>query len=188
MGGPAVNSLTTVAVLAVAYLGIFLESYSHWLRTWLGAQIDIMPALMVYCGLSTGLFTMTATAVLAGLWFDSFSANPLGISILPQFLVAFITYQARDVILREQPYARFILGMAASAAAPLLTVLFLLGGGFRPLLGWGSLWQWLVVSVGGGILTPVFFWFFDRVNSALLYRRTAESTFRPDREIKRGRN
>jgi hypothetical protein len=143
---------------------------------------------MMYCGLSTGLATLTVTAILAGLWFDSLSANPLGISILPQFAIGFAIYTGRDMILREQPYARCILGSAASMAAPLLTVLLLWGGGYRPLIGWGSLWQWIVLGVAGAFLAPICFWFFDRLNAALAYARPSESTFRPDREIKRGRD
>ena len=76
---------------------------------------------------------------------------------------------------------------AASAVAPLLTLLSLWGGGYKPVIDWGSLWQWLVLAVGGGVLTPVFFWLFDRLNAAFAYSRPAETTFRPDREIKRGR-
>jgi rod shape-determining protein MreD len=188
MGYSSLNSLNTIAVLLVAYVAIFLEAWAQPLRAWLGAQIDVVPALMVYCGLSTGWVTLTLTAVCAGVWYDSLSANPLGISIVPQFLVGFATYQARELILREQPYARMILGMVASVAAPILTVLFLLGGGYKPLIGWGSLWQLVILCLGGGIVTPGFFWLFGKLDTALAYRRTSETTFRPDREIKRGRN
>lgn len=187
MGGAPVNYLNTAAVLLIAYLAVFLESSPFGLRHWIHTQIDLLPALMVYCGLSTGLITLCLTAVLGGLWFDTLSSNPLGISILPQFLVGFAVYQTRDLILRDQPYARLLLGVAASAAAPLLTVLLLFGGGYRPLIGWGSLWQWVVMAVGGGLLTPVCCWMFERLNGALAYRRHSESTFRSDREIKRGR-
>jgi hypothetical protein len=182
------NHLNAAAILVVTYLAVFFESSANYLRNWIGAQVDLVPVLMVYCGLSTGLITLGLTALLGGLFYDALSANPLGISIFPQFLVGFVVYQARELILREQPYARFVLGTAASAAAPLLTLLLLWGGGYRPLIGWGTLWQWAVVALGGGVLTPVSFWFFDRVTSALAYSRPSESTFRPDREIKRGRN
>jgi hypothetical protein len=187
MGGASVNYLHTAGLVLAAYLAVFLESYVGGMRAWVGAQLDVLPVFMVYCGLSTGLFTLTLTAVLSALWFDTLSANPLGVSVLPYFLVAFITFKLRDVILREQPYARLILGMAASAVTPVLVLLILWGGGYRPIFGWGSLWQWIVVSVSGGLITPAFFWFFDRVSVALTYSRPSESTFRPDREIKRGR-
>jgi hypothetical protein len=187
MGGSSVNYLNLIAILLIAYLAIFVEAYSTFPRAWIGAQVDVLPVLMVYCGLSTGLATLSVTAVVAGVWFDSLSANPLGISILPQFCVGVAVYWLRELVLREELYARFVLGFCGAAAAPFLTVLLLWGSGQRPLIGWGSLWQWLVLAVGGGLLTPVCFWCFDRLNAALAYGRTSESTFRPDREIKRGR-
>jgi len=174
-------------MLAVAYLAVFLESYLGVVRHWIGAQVDVLPVPMVYCGLSTGLITLALTAVVGGLWFDSLSSNRLGISILPQFVVGFSIYKARDLILREQPYARLAFGLIGSAAAPVLTLLLLWGGGYQPLVGWGSLWQWIVLTLGGGVLTPVCFWFFERLNAALNYSSRVDSTFRPDREIKRGR-
>jgi hypothetical protein len=57
-----------------------------------------------------------------------------------------------------------------------------------PLIGWGTLWQWLVLTLGGGLLTPVVFWTLDLVQRALIYHPAAETSFRPDREIRRGRN
>ena len=188
MGSPTVSYLNTAAILLVAYVAIFLEAYVGVVRNWIGAQVDLVPVLMVYCGLTTGLATLTVTAVFAGLWFDTLSANPLGISVLPEFLAGFVVYKGRELILRDQAYARVVLGTAASMFVPLLTVLLLWGGGFRPLIGWGSLWQWIVLGVVGGLLAPVCFWFFDRLNAALAYSRPSESTFRPDREIKRGRD
>ena len=101
--------------------------------------------------------------------------------------MGFLIFLRRELILRDQPYAQFALGLAASAAAPLLTVLLLLTAGESPLLGWGSLWQWLVMSAGGAIATPIVFFVFDWFERALGYRRATESSFRPDREIRRGR-
>lgn len=187
MGSTPVNPLNTCAILVVAYLAVFLESYLGVVRNWIGTQIDLLPVLMVYCGLSTGLVTLTLVAVLGGLCFDTLSANPLGITILPLFLVGFVIYRTREFVLRDQPYARLVLGVAASGAVPLFSVLLLWGSGYDPLIGWGSIWQWLMLSLGGGLLTPVCFWFFERLNKALAYSRPAEPFFRPDREIKRGR-
>jgi cell shape-determining protein MreD len=187
MGGTPVSYFSTASILLVAYLAIFLESSVGVVRNWIGAQIDILPVLMVYCGFNTGLITITLTAVLGGLWFDALSANPLGISVLPLFLIGFTIHKARDLILRDQAYARVVFGVAASATAPVLTVLFLWGGGYKPLVGWGSLWQWVVLCLAGGTLTPACFWFFERVNKAMAYSQPVHTSFRPDREIKRGR-
>jgi hypothetical protein len=44
------------------------------------------------------------------------------------------------------------------------------------------------MSVGGAVATPMFFLLFDRLNNALGYQPIIESSFRADREIRRGRN
>ena len=68
-------------------------------------------------------------AVLGGMWFDSLSANPLGVSILPLAAAGFPIYLRRDLILRGLPFAQFVLGAAASALGPALTLLLLLNSG-----------------------------------------------------------
>ena len=44
---------------------------------------------------------------------------------------------------------------------PLLTILLLLTAGKQPLLGWGTIWQWLVMTAGGAVATPFVFALFD---------------------------
>jgi hypothetical protein len=102
--------------------------------------------------------------------------------------VGFLLYPRRGLILREEYYARFVLGLAASALVPVLALLLLLSMRRAPLVGWGTLWQLLVMTLVGGLLTPVCFWGFDALNHALTYRPAVENSFRPDREIRRGRN
>jgi hypothetical protein len=79
-----------------------------------------------------------------------------------------------------------ILGGVASALAPLASVLLLLTAGKHPLIGWGSLWQWIVMTAGGALATPVFFALFNWCDHALGYQVRTETSFRPDREIRRG--
>jgi cell shape-determining protein MreD len=181
------NWLSTFLVLAVAFLVVFVQATFNELRSVIGAQVDLLPGLMVYAGLSQGLISIGLLAVLAGSCFDSLSANPLGISILPLWGIGFLIHRYRGLILRSQVYAQFVLGLGASALAPVLTVLLLLNTEHRPLIGWFSLWQWLVMSLAGAAMTPVWFRFFDRIHRAFSYRPLGETSFRPDREIKRGR-
>ena len=75
--------LNTILVLVAALVAVFIESAWDWPRSWLGAQIDLLPGLMVYVSLSAGLTAITLLAVVGGLGFDSLSANPLGVSVLP---------------------------------------------------------------------------------------------------------
>ncbi|MSU59087.1 MAG: hypothetical protein EXS35_13125 [Pedosphaera sp.] len=182
------NKLRLILILFAAFLAVFWEAAFPGTSRWLKAQVDLLPALMVFASLSVNLPGVIALAVCGGLFFDSLSANPLGISILPLFTVGFLIFIRRELILRDQAYAQFFLGLAASAVAPLLSVLLLLTGGHQLLLGWGSLWQWFVMSAGGAISTPILFFVFDWCERAFGPSRVTESSFRPDREIRRGRN
>jgi len=181
------NFFNSLLLLAGAFLAVFAEALCQWPRHWLGAQVDLLPALMIYAALNSDLATLSLLAVLGGLWFDSLSANPAGISILPLFAIGYPIWLRRDLILRELPFAQLILGAAASALAPALSVLLLLSAGRSPLLGWGSLWQWLVMTAGGAAATPLLFRLFDKCNRALGYQPQSETSFRPDREIQRGK-
>jgi len=177
--------LNSILILAAAFIAVFFEAWFDGFRDVLGAQIDFLPALMVYAGLNNDVFTIGAAAVCGGLWFDSLSANPLGVSVLPLLLIGLLAYRGREVLAREHPAAQFALGAAASALQPLATLFILLNVGTLPLLGWKSIWQWVVMTVGGGLFTPVLFAFFNRVHRAFDYQPAPESSFRPDRQIKR---
>ncbi len=179
--------LNTIFVLTVALLAVFVEASFGGLRRFLNVQADLLPGLMIYASLSGGLLTVAALAVLGGLWFDALSANPLGASVLPLFVIGFVVQQFRHLILRDQAYAQLVLGFAASAFAPLLTLVIVLTCGGDPLLGWGTLWQWFVLTVLGGLMVPLYFKAFAMVYRVLGYERMVESSFRMDREIARGR-
>ena len=181
------NVLQTILILLAAFLAVFAEAAFQLPRHLFGAQVDLLPALMIYAALNTNVVTVSLLAALGGLWCDALSANPLGVSILPLFAVGFPICLRRDLILRELPFAQVILGGAASAVVPALCVLLLLTGGQEPLLGWGSLWQWLVMIAGGALATPVIFALFDWCQHALGYQPQTETSFRPDREIRRDR-
>jgi rod shape-determining protein MreD len=182
------NVLQTILIFAAAFLVVFGEAVLPGLRHLLGAQVDLLPAIMVYAALNANISVVALLAVFGGLWFDSLSANPLGVTILPLLVVGFAIYLRRDLILRELPFAQIILGAAASAIVPALTILLLLTGAQQPLLGWGSLWQWLMMITGGAIATPILFALFAWCQHALGYQPRTETSFRTDREIRRGKN
>jgi len=71
---------------------------------------------------------------------------------------------------------------------PVLVLILLLNGGRQPLIGWSSLWQWLVMTAGGAAATPIIFAFFAWCERNLGYQPLKETSFRPDREILRDRN
>ena len=85
-------------------------------------------------------------------------------------LIGWPIYLRRDLILRDLPFAQFVLGAGASAVVPALTLLLLLSGGKELLLGWGTLWQWIVMTAVGAVATPFIFSLMDSCNRALGYQ------------------
>lgn len=180
-----------VALFVATIAAVFLQTRLDTPRLWFGAQIDLLPALIVYAGLTTGVGWIAVLAVVAGLASDSLSMNPLGIAIMPLFMTGIAVHHYRDLILRDQILAQATLGLVAGAAVPALTLAMLIlvaGTGIeRPAFGWGRLWQWLVMTLGSAVLTPVVFWLFDRFNRTFNYQQMPESSFRGDREIVHGK-
>jgi hypothetical protein len=181
------NLFNSILLLVIAFLAVFVESAFSLPHRLLGAQIDILPVLMIYAALNTEILTVSSLALFGGLWFDSLSANPLGITIVPLFTIGFPIWLWRDLLLRELPFAQVILGAVASGVVPAFTVLLLLNGSREPLIGWGSLWQWIVMIAGGAAATPLVFGLFEWCSHALGYQPLKENSFRSDREILRDR-
>ncbi|HMJ91803.1 MAG TPA: hypothetical protein VK530_18410 [Candidatus Acidoferrum sp.] len=181
-------ALNTIFILALAFIAVFVEASFGTFRRFLGVQVDLLPGLMIYASLSSGTLTIASLAVLGGLWFDSLSANHLGVSILPLFFIGFVVQRFRHLILRDQTYAQFVLGFSASGFAPLLALMILFSCGAEPMIGLGFAWQWFVMTLIGGLLVPLYFRLFDKVYRTLGYERAVESSsFRQDRQIARGR-
>ena len=181
------STQNVIIIYVAAFLAVFCQVTLPGLREWFGAQVDLLPVLMVYTAMYASLVNISLLALLGGLWFDSLSANPLGITILPLFLVGLAIYSQRDLILRDLPFAQLILGGAACALVPLGSVLLMLSAGKTLLLGWGSIWQWGVMIAGGAVATPVVFAVFNWFDHVFGYKLHSETSFRPDREIRRGR-
>jgi cell shape-determining protein MreD len=181
------TAFRVILLLLVAWLAVFWQAASPVPARWLQTRVDLLPALMVYAALTTGWPAMTLLALFGGLGFDALSANPPGTSVLPLLAVGAAIHARRELILRDQPFAQFVLGCVAGALTPLLAVGVLLSMGRTPLLGWASLWQWFVMALAGGVATPGVFFLFDGCERAFMGRRVSETSFRPDREIRRGR-
>jgi cell shape-determining protein MreD len=181
------NWLNSIFILVLAYAAVFLEGSLDWIRNFLGAQITLLPALMVCTALTSGIGTVALLAVCGGLWRDSISADPLGASILPLFMIGYIITWKRDLLLRDHEFAQMALGLAAGAVFPLGTLFVLFNVGHGPLPGWMWVWQCLVGTLTAGVFTPLLCRLFERLRRAFEYPAMNQTSFREDREIKRGR-
>ncbi len=177
----------TLLVVAAAFFAVFLQAAFPVTRWALGAQVDLLPPLIVYTALSGGLFPVSLAAVWGGLFFDALSANPLGTTILPLLAAGILVHAFRDLILRTQVFAQVVIGTAAGFFVPLGSLFILFHSGQQPMFGWGTLWQLVVMGAGGGALTPLVFRFFEWINRHFTHAPLAVTSFRSDREIRRGR-
>ncbi|MCU0789271.1 MAG: rod shape-determining protein MreD [Verrucomicrobia bacterium] len=141
MGDRSVRLFHLGAVLLLALAFVFAQAAFTWPRRLLGAQVDLLPALMTFTALRLGVGSIVALAFVGGLSLDALSLNPLGVSPLPLCLVGMGLHMKRDQILRDEVFAQFVLGVAAGVVVPL---------GLpepRPGWGWGFcgiswFWEW----------------------------------------------
>ena len=126
--------------------------------------------------------------MLGGLWFDSLSANPLGVTILPLFVVGFPIYLRRELILRELLFAQFVLGAVASAARAAADAAAAVDTPANAAARLGFALAMACDDAGGGAADAGFFPLFDWLQPRAGYQPRTETSFRPDREIRRGRN
>lgn len=217
MGENAMSRVTLFLLLLTAFVEVFLECWFDGFRRVLGAQISLLPALTVYAGLTSSLAATSLMAFCGGLWYDSLSVNPLGISVLPLIIVGWSVYWGRDFCLRDQTVAQLFSGAVGSLVAPLLTLLLLytlmpshpsgshsglnwesmptVEGGManggaaalRPSLSWQMAVKLAVMTGAGALATPFIFRMFDFLNRHFNYAAAPEASFRPDRQIVRGR-
>src|SRR5262249_2433767 len=79
LGALSMNWSKTALIFIAAFLAVFWEAAFSGLRHLTGAQIDLLPSLVVYAALYSSFSSVAALAALGGLWLDSLSANPLGV-------------------------------------------------------------------------------------------------------------
>jgi len=182
------NWLAVLVFFAAGCAAAFAQATVGVVRDWTGAQVDLLPGMVVYAALAFPLAPALGCAAAFGLLHDSLSANPLGVSLLALSLVALAISRQRETFLADQSAAHWTLGAAASAGAPLAAVAVLWMWGAAPLLGPGSLWQWAVMTAGGAAATPVWFKIFNWLDGALRYKELPEAAFRADRQMARGRH
>ncbi len=184
---PPTNRVALVVFLTTGYAVSFAEARISVLRDLTGAQVDLLPGLMIYAAMAYRFEIVLGCAALFGLFYDSLSANVLGSSFVALAVVGLGALRFRELLLSDQFITHWILGLIGTAIAPVIALVVMNLCGVQPLVGLGSLWQWLIMIAGGGLVTPVWFRFFNRLDDASRFKEMPESAFRADRQIARGR-
>lgn len=144
-------------ILLTALIAIFFETACQIPRSFTGAQIDPLPALMVVTALRAPVLVITALAIMGSLWQSSLSSDPLGISMLPLFLLGMLVHLNIKSISHHHIGSRFALGAIAGALVPILILCLLLLSGHQPMIGLYSLWQYAMSIIGSGLFALSFF-------------------------------
>lgn len=182
------NGVILLVFLITGYAVIFAQARFTAFRDFFGAQLDLLPGMIVFAAMAFRLQTVMLCALVLGLLFDSFSVNALGTTVVTLGVIGFAASRYRELLLSEHFTTHWVLGLVASGAAPFISYLVVRLSGLNPLIGATSAWQWAIMTAGGGLITPVWFTVFNRLDDALRYKEIPESTFRPDRQIARGRH
>jgi len=182
------NGVTLLVFLLTGYAIIFAQAKLTFFRDFFGAQPNLIPGMIVYAAMAFRMETTMLCAGVLGVLFDSLSSNALGTSILTYAVIGLGASGYRELVLSEQFTTHWVLGLLASGFAPVIAYGVLRLSGMTPLVGAGSIWQWAIMTAGGGVVTPLWFRIFNRLDEAVRYKEIPESTFRPDREIARGRH
>lgn len=182
------NGVTLLVFIITGYSVIFTQAKFTFFRDFFGAQPDLLPGMIVYAALAFKLESVMLCAVLFGSFFDAFSSNMLGTSILSLSAIGLGASRYRELLLSEHFTTHWVLGLIASGVAPVISYMILKLSGMNPLVGAASAWQWAIMTAGGGLVTPLWFKVFNRLDDALRYKEIPESTFRADRQIARGRH
>ena len=178
-----------LTLLLGVYFLIFLQSHWQMPRLWLGFQPDLTPALMVFVGLTMGAGYVSSIALMSGLWLDSLSANPFGMSVLPLFLVGWIVFCFRKKIMAVEFMAQIYLGILGGLLVFLLQLTLLKLLSFNPLIGWGMFFFAMLNAFFCGLAVP-FFYLLHKWFKSLF----SHSSYEPNnwgnnnRQIVRGKN
>lgn len=181
------NRFTLILLFLTGWLAVFAQTQFSMVRHLLAIPLGLSPALVCYASLTHGFRVTVALAMSSGLWVDSLSASPMGVSLMPLFLLGFTLQRHRHLILRDQGFAQFWIGLGAGFGVPLLTLGILSLTRSQPITGGFTLIQLLLMGLLNAMACPAFFWLFDFLHRVFDYRLQATSSFRADRETVRGR-
>jgi hypothetical protein len=179
--------LPTVLILLLGIASVFAQASLMWPRRLLDTQVDLLPALMVVTALRLGLPSVVLLSLVGGMSFDSLSLNRLGVTTLPLGLLGVGLHLRREHILRDTPFAQACLGAMAGVVVPVSSLLLTLTTGDSPLLGAGLVWNLVVLGALNALATPVAYELTQWLDDVFTYKSPQQPSFRPDREIRRGR-
>jgi|YNPNPStandDraft_1061719.scaffolds.fasta_scaffold24930_2 rod shape-determining protein MreD len=181
------NNIQFTSILLTGFLTVFLEATLDWPRQFLRFQPDILPIIIIYAAIYLSPLSILALSILFGWWLDSFSLNPFGISAFPLTIIGLIMNRFHELILYETTTGQIVLGFFAGFLAPVLAIILMLGHEPAPIVSHYTFLYCLGNGIICGLVLPGIFKLFNLLIKCFAYPEATSSSFRPDREIKRGK-
>lgn len=155
--------LNRTLFVLLAMLLVVIQSTVANVFTIQGVKVELLPALVVYCAMSTSLPTALLVAFCGGLLQDVLSAARLGTSVLPLCGIAIVLFQMRPVLVRNFYLSQALLGAMAALFTSLWMALCQMVFVGRNLIAGFTLLTIFWVVVSSGLLTPFVFQGLDRL-------------------------
>ncbi|MGB0581985.1 MAG: rod shape-determining protein MreD [Limisphaerales bacterium] len=158
-----------IAIVLATYLAVFLDVGWNAPRNWLGTPVSFLPALLVYAAVQYPVWGVVIVSVFGGLVRDSYSGDPLGVSVAVLFALGFVLNRYREYVMHQLPFARMLLGFIAGAAFPLFGFLLtnLVVSPHHPSLS--VLYTITIAALASAILTPLTFRLFARLHRTFTF-------------------
>jgi rod shape-determining protein MreD len=170
------NREQTIAMFTATYLAVYVSIAFDLPRDWLGTPVSLLPALAVYAAIQHSVWGITAVAVFGGLLQDSFSGDPLGISVAALFSLGYALNRKRDFVMHQLPFARMLLGFLMGGAVTVISFTLASMTTNPAVTGAMVMKTVFVSSVASAILTPLTFRIFNRLHRTFTFRTVRESS------------
>lgn len=158
-----------IAIFLAVYVAVFIDVGWNGPRDWLGTPVSLLPALLVYAAVQYPVWGVVIVSVFGGLVRDSYSGDPLGVSLAALFALGFTLNRYREFVMHQLPFARMLLGFIAGAAFPLIGYLLtnLVASPQAPKL---SVFHTIAISaIVSASLTPLTFRLFARLHRTFTF-------------------
>jgi len=159
--------MAIVILIFTSALIVWFQAVGSPLGGWFGVKTDLLPALMVYAGLTVGARGVVTVGIVGALMQDALSVMPLGVTVLPLCVIGLAAHQWQAYLSRDEKAQQLLLGAIATfgASAVVLVTLAMKGQGVG--FSFWLLLRLLGVTLVGTIACPIFFAALDRVNRLL---------------------
>lgn len=175
-----------LTLILVTYLLVCFQISFEGIGFWMQGYIHF-PTLVIAYSVSTGRREIGfGLCFILGLWLDSLSMTPLGISILALLATRVVAEKVWRNWSGDPYLGLFAPGFAVGILYPLFAVLLMSVLGESPLTGWRFMISLVMSGLTMGLLSPIFFRVLNGLLNTLNFKPISAMRANELREIRRG--